>query len=75
MLTTILIIFIALVIAIALITAKLNARTPCNHQWKEADGYIICGKCNKVITGGHITSDAELENDAISENDEIGRFA
>jgi hypothetical protein len=42
-------IFILLVAAIAVVTHKLNAKTPCDHNWEERDQAVKCSKCGKKI--------------------------
>jgi hypothetical protein len=49
----VLIIFSALVIAIGLVTAKLNAKVPCDHHWEEFNnGDLKCTNCFRVIHHG-----------------------
>lgn len=56
MLLSILVTFSVLVIVIGLTTAKLNAKTPCDHNWEETgDGNIKCTRCLRTI---HQTSGA-----------------
>ena len=50
MLLLILITFSLLVILIALFTAKLNAKTPCDHNWVEDENQIRCTKCFRATT-------------------------
>lgn len=42
-------IFTLVVAAIALVTNKFNAKTPCSHEWEEHDNAFKCCKCNKKI--------------------------
>jgi hypothetical protein len=44
-----LIIFSVVVMTIAVVTYKLNEKTPCDHNWKEVNGGIKCSKCFRVI--------------------------
>ena len=41
--------FIVLVAVIGLVTAKLNAKTPCTHDWHEHGNKCTCSKCGKTI--------------------------
>ncbi|HVV56223.1 MAG TPA: hypothetical protein VHC47_12895 [Mucilaginibacter sp.] len=41
--------FILLVAVIALVTNRLNAKTPCEHDWQEHDHSFKCCKCGKKI--------------------------
>jgi hypothetical protein len=41
--------FILLVAVIGLVTAKLNTKTPCNHDWHEHGNTCKCSKCGKSI--------------------------
>lgn len=41
--------FIVLVAVIGLVTAKLNAKTPCAHDWHEHGSKCTCSKCGKTI--------------------------
>lgn len=50
MLLLILISFSLLVILIALFTAKLNAKVPCDHHWIEEGNKIRCTKCYRATT-------------------------
>ncbi|HJP64379.1 MAG TPA: hypothetical protein VJ844_13120 [Mucilaginibacter sp.] len=42
-------IFVLLVVAIAVVTNKLNAKTPCDHNWESHDKSFKCCKCGKKI--------------------------
>jgi hypothetical protein len=42
-------IFTLIVAIIALVTNKLNAKTPCDHEWVEQENSFKCCKCNKKI--------------------------
>jgi hypothetical protein len=54
--------FLLLVAAIAVITHRLNAKTPCDHSWEKHDHDIKCYKCGKKIPD-YVT----VNNDAVSE--------
>lgn len=41
--------FIFLVAAIAIVTHKINTKTPCNHNWEENGTTLKCSKCSKCI--------------------------
>jgi hypothetical protein len=41
--------FMLVVAVIGIITAKINAKTPCTHEWHEDDTTHKCTKCNKSI--------------------------
>jgi hypothetical protein len=41
--------FSAIVILIAIVTHKMNAPTPCDHDWKETEMGLQCTKCNRRI--------------------------
>jgi len=41
--------FIVLVAVIGLVTAKLNAKTPCSHDWQDNGTTCKCNKCGKSI--------------------------
>jgi hypothetical protein len=41
--------FMLLVAAIAIVTNKLNTKTPCNHNWEAHDNSVKCCKCGKTI--------------------------
>ena len=43
------VLFVLLVAAIAIVTHKLNAVTPCQHNWEEHDHTVKCSKCGKKI--------------------------
>lgn len=61
MLLLILAAFSLLVIIIGLTTAKLNAKTPCDHNWVESDGELRCTKCFRVIHHAHDAIEPETE--------------
>jgi len=42
-------IFALVVVAIALVTNKLNAVTHCEHDWKDGENSFKCCKCGKKI--------------------------
>jgi hypothetical protein len=71
----VLIVFFVLVMTIAVITAKLNAKPPCDHDWHEVDGDLRCFKCNRMISGGHGNPDSTVRPDTVTEGDEMSRFA
>jgi hypothetical protein len=54
--------FILLVLAIAVVTHRLNAKTPCDHTWEKHDGGIKCCKCGRKIPE-HVT----VNEDAFTE--------
>jgi len=41
--------FILLVAVIAVVTDRLNAKTPCDHNWEQHENSVKCSKCNKKI--------------------------
>jgi len=41
--------FIVLIAVIGLVTAKLNAKTPCAHDWHDNGTKCTCNKCGKTI--------------------------
>lgn len=41
--------FMLLVVVIAVVTHRLNAKTPCAHDWKENGQAFKCTKCGKKI--------------------------
>ncbi|MBS1525166.1 MAG: hypothetical protein JST19_05920 [Bacteroidetes bacterium] len=42
--------FCTLVIGIAIVTARLNEKTPCDHDWAETDKGYKCTKCFRRIS-------------------------
>jgi len=56
-------IFTLLVAAIAVVTHKLNAKTPCDHNWVDNDHSAKCTKCGKKIPG-YLTANNESLSDA-----------
>ena len=42
-------IFTLLIAAIAVVTHKLNMKTPCEHSWEDHDNSFKCCKCGKKI--------------------------
>ncbi|MGZ3767153.1 MAG: hypothetical protein ACXVB0_19095 [Mucilaginibacter sp.] len=40
---------ILLIAVIGIVTDKLNAKTPCSHDWHEHDTKVKCSKCSKTI--------------------------
>ena len=54
-------IFALIVAVIAVVTNKLNAKTPCNHNWEENDGTVQCCNCGKKIPG-YVTARANAYN-------------
>jgi hypothetical protein len=49
--------FTLLVAAIAVVTHKLNTKTPCDHKWENHDHTVKCSKCGKKIPGYKTASD------------------
>ena len=41
--------FIILVAVIGIVTNRLNAKTPCEHNWIEHEHGYKCSKCAKAI--------------------------
>lgn len=41
--------FIVLIALIAIITHRLNAKTPCDHSWEQHEHSVKCTKCGKKI--------------------------
>jgi len=41
--------FIVLVALIAIVTHRLNAKTPCDHTWEKHDHSVKCSKCGRNI--------------------------
>jgi hypothetical protein len=58
--------FILLVAVIAIVTHKLNAKTPCDHQWEKHDGSVKCSKCGKKIPD-YITATTNTYHEPIHE--------
>jgi len=50
--------FILLVLAIAIVTHRLNLKKPCEHNWKKAGNEIKCCNCGKRIPD-HVTVEDE----------------
>jgi hypothetical protein len=50
---------IVLVAVIGLVTAKLNAKAPCAHDWHEQATQCKCSKCGKTIPNYNY-SDSQL---------------
>jgi hypothetical protein len=51
--------FIVVVAVIGLVTAKLNAKAPCAHDWHEHGTQCKCSKCGKTIPNYNY-SDSQL---------------
>jgi len=49
MFLSVLLILSVVVVAIGLVTYKLNEKVPCEHEWEESDNSVKCTKCNRVI--------------------------
>lgn len=41
--------FMLLVAVIGIVTAKINAKVPCDHDWHEMENTVKCSKCSKCI--------------------------
>lgn len=50
--------FLLLVAIIAIVTHRLNMKTPCDHTWEKHDHEIKCYKCGKTIPD-HVALDNE----------------
>ena len=58
--------FMLLVGVIAIVTNKLNTKTPCDHNWVEQGTKVNCCKCGKKIPN-FAPSYNESFNEAYSE--------
>ena len=58
MILMILISFSVLVMVIAIVTAIMNTKSSCEHEWEEFNSYNKCSKCNRVISRGRVESEA-----------------
>lgn len=68
MLTLIFVSFVLSVLIIGVVTAKLNAKRPCDHNWVETDNQSIkCTLCNRVIRHAADTMNAEAEIQLIND--------
>ena len=45
--------FIVLVAVIGIVTAKINAKPHCNHDWQEEGSVLKCSKCAKSIPNNY----------------------
>lgn len=59
-------IFVLLVLAIALVTDRLNTKTPCNHNWEKHENSAKCCNCGKKIPD-YIASYNNARRDSFSE--------